>query len=289
MVLRVKVEMTRAYRRTAVTIRDNTNRRLKEVLDTMAAASWLDEKPNGGEILAQAVQRVPFTAEEAELLTGGIPRGHKNLTKATASLVKAGWMTKGRSGWAITENGLRATVAFDTVEKLVNALNNNTLIPEGTPLPEKPAEQPAAQKPAASKPAKKAANKKTAAKKTSAEAAPAPVDAAETPYAAGDMDGDQPKSVSLAGDFNTLLGGAEDWDPMHSGTQMTLEDLVWKLTLDLPAGHYSYKVAVNGSWDENYGAYGVPNGANHEFAHPGGPVSFHYSHVTKDVHRPESY
>ena len=46
------------------------------------------------------------------LLSGGIPRGHKNLTKATADLVKAGWITKGRSGWEITEDGLKATVAF---------------------------------------------------------------------------------------------------------------------------------------------------------------------------------
>lgn len=267
-----------------MTIRDNTNRRLKEVLDIMAAGSWLDEKPNGGEILAEAVKRVPFTPEEAELLTGGIPRGHKNLTKATASLVKAGWMTKGRSGWVITDNGLRATVAFTTVEQLADALGNNTPVPPGTPLPQKPAEQPVERKPA-----KKAPAKKAAAKKTPEKTAAAPVDEAPTPYAAGAVDGDQPNSVSLAGDFNSLLGASEDWDPTHASTQMNLEDSVWKLTLDLPAGHYSYKVVVNGSWDENYGAYGVPNGANHEFVHPGGPVTFHYSHVTKDVHRQESY
>lgn len=67
-------------------IRNNTNRRLKEVLDIMAAGSWLEEKPNGGVVLAEAVARIPFTKEESELLSGGIPRGHKNLTKATADL-----------------------------------------------------------------------------------------------------------------------------------------------------------------------------------------------------------
>ncbi|MFC8302830.1 glycosidase [Specibacter sp. NPDC057265] len=275
-----------------MTIRDNTNRRLKEVLDIMAAASWLDKKPNGGEILAEAVKRVPFTPEEAELLTGGIPRGHKNLTKATASLAKVGWMTKGRSGWAITDNGLRATVAFDTVEKLVDALNNNTPVPADTPPPEKPAEQPAEQKaeePAEQKAAKKAAAKKSTAKKASIQASVNSTDETAAVGVDGGASAEQPNSVSLAGDFNSLLGGSEDWDPTHDGTQMRLDESVWKLTLDLPAGHYSYKVVVNGSWDENYGAYGVPNGANHEFVHPGGPVTFHYSHVTKDVHRPDSY
>ncbi|WP_326832368.1 MULTISPECIES: hypothetical protein [Arthrobacter] len=53
--------------------RDNTNRRLKEVLDIMAAGSWLDEKPNGGAVLAEAVARIPFAKDEAELLSGGIP------------------------------------------------------------------------------------------------------------------------------------------------------------------------------------------------------------------------
>ena len=31
---------------------------------------------------------------------------------------------------------------------------------------------------------------------------------------------------------------------------------------DVPAGSYEYKVTVNGSWDENYGAGGVLNGPN---------------------------
>ena len=62
-------------------------------------------------------------------------------------------------------------------------------------------------------------------------------------------------------------------------------DGVWQLTADLPAGQYSYKAVVNGSWDENYGAFGLLDGANHEFAHDGGTVTFHYNHATKDVLR----
>lgn len=260
-----------------MSIRDNTNRRLKEVLDIMAAGSWLDEKPNGGVVLAEAAARIPFSKEESELLSGGIPRGHKNLTKATADLVKAGWITKGRGGWEITENGLRATVAFDTADKLADALSNGTLIPAGTPLPEKPAEA-AAKKPAAKKPAAK----KTTAKATSAKAA-----AAKKTESSDVVLENQPASVALAGNFGHALG-AENWDPNHPSLQMTLVNAgTWQLSAELPAGQYSFKAVVNGSWDENYGAFGVLDGANHEFAHSGGPISFHYDHATKDVLRAE--
>lgn len=244
-----------------MSIRDNTNRRLKEVLDIMAAGSWLDTKPNGGEVLAEAVARVPFTTEESELLSGGIPRGHKNLTKATADLVKAGWMSKGRSGWEITESGLKATVAFDTVEKLTAALSAGEEAPAGTPLPEKPAASSA----------------------KSTQAAAAEEDATEPSDVVLE---DQPESVALVGDFAAAIG-AENWDPSQSAVQMLLDAKhgVWKLNADLPSGHYSYKAVVNGSWEENYGAYGVHDGANHEFSHDGGPVTFHYNHATKDVLR----
>ena len=50
---------------------------------------------------------------------------------------------------------------------------------------------------------------------------------------------------------------------------------------------YEFKVAINRSWDENYGAGAVPGGANIPFTHPGGPVTFYYDHgthwVTNDV------
>ncbi|WP_449372019.1 pullulanase X25 domain-containing protein [Arthrobacter psychrolactophilus] len=69
---------------------------------------------------------------------------------------------------------------------------------------------------------------------------------------------------------------------------MTLEKSgLWQLTAELPEGQYSYKAVLNGSWDENYGAFGILDGANHEFAHAGGPVTFRYDHATKDVLRAE--
>lgn len=214
-------------------VRDSTNRRLKEVLDIMAAGSSSGESLNGGAVLAEAVARIPFTKEESELLSGGVPRGHKNLTKATAHLVKAGWMTKGRGGWEISEDGLKATVAFPTVESFTAALAQETPIPASSQRP------------------------------------------------------DQAASVALASDFAAILGAVENWDPSHNNVQMTLDAATgkWTLAADLPAGEYSYKAVVNGSWKQNYGAFGLLDGANHEFIHDGGPVSFHYDHATNDVLR----
>jgi hypothetical protein len=266
-----------------VSVRDNTNRRLKEVLDIMAAGSWTEDKPNGGEVLAEAVARVPFSGEESELLSGGIPRGHKNLTKATADLVKAGWMTKGRSGWEITEDGLKATVAFKDVDSLTAALADNTPVPADTALPTKPAAKRA--------PAKKAAAKKPVAKASKAPAKAAPKrTAVKAPAKASAVEPkNQPATVALAGDFGTVLGAVENWDPSHDSVQFKLDARsgTWSLTADLPAGHYSYKAVVNGSWNENYGAFGQLDGANHEFEHAGGAVTFHYDHATKDVLRGE--
>lgn len=260
-------------------IRDNSNRRLKEVLFILAESSWSELKPNGGEVLAEATVRVPFSEEESVLLSGGIPRGHKNLTKATADLVKAGWMTKGRGGWEITEDGLKATVAFPNVDQMTAALSDGTPVPTDTPLPKKPAAKraPAAKKPAA----------KTTAVKSSPKVTPRKAAAKAPAKEPAVVLGNQPASVALAGDFGTVLGAVENWDPRHNSVQMALDASSgkWKLTVDLPAGGYSYKAVVNGSWDENYGAFGLLDGANHEFTHDGGAVTLHYDHATKDVLR----
>ena len=57
-------------------------------------------------------------------------------------------------------------------------------------------------------------------------------------------------------------------------------DRIWRLTADLPAGKYEYKAALNGGWDENYGADGQFNGQNIVLDHPGGPVTFRYDNST---------
>lgn len=247
--------------------------RLKAVLDGLAEAAFTDQTADAREVLTAAVAAVPFDEHEATLLSGGIPRGHKALTTATAKLVKAGWMVKGRSGWAITEDGLRATVAFPTAQALAAALAEGTPVPADTPVP--------TAAPAKKKAARKAAPKKASAAKAPAAKAPAAEQAAEPLV----VDLDQPESVAIAGDFASHLGASADWEPSADAVQMGLDAASrrWVRTVDLPAGHYAFKIAINRSWDENYGAFGAFDGPNHELRHDGGPVTIAYDHVTKDI------
>ncbi|UKA54795.1 alpha amylase C-terminal domain-containing protein [Arthrobacter sp. FW305-BF8] len=92
----------------------------------------------------------------------------------------------------------------------------------------------------------------------------------------------QPDSVTVAGSLNSEMGCADDWQPACQAAFMTFDaaDRQWKLTAELPAGQYEFKAAINGSWDENYGQDGAPNGSNIVLNHDGGPVTFRYSHTT---------
>ncbi|MDN4644260.1 pullulanase X25 domain-containing protein [Arthrobacter sp. PsM3] len=294
---------------------ENTNRRLKAVLDVLAEEVWTGEKLNAGAVLGEAIARVPLNEFERELLSGGIPRGHKTLTTATAKLVKAGWLVKGRSGWTITEDGQRATVAFADPAAFAAALDAGTPVPADTPLPSEPAVKPAA-KAAAPKAAPKAAKvaEKVAGKaaklvedavapvakavrkrkapatatapaaETSTAATPAAAPAAEAPAVSVETI-EQPEAVAVAGDFNVLLGAPANWAPQYDESQMELDlvDQLWKIVADLPAGSYTFKIALNRSWDENFGAFGAFDGANHEVHHPGGLLVIHYDHRTRDI------
>ncbi|MCG2624864.1 glycosidase [Arthrobacter sp. I2-34] len=261
---------------------ENNANRLKAVLDSLAQAGE-GSKLGGSAVLAEAIARFPLNGQEGELLSGGVPRGHKTLTSATTKLVKAGWLVKGRGGWNITEDGLRATVAFPDAASLAAALADGTPVPAGTPLPEPvPAEAPEAE--AAAVPAEAVQLVEAADLAQAVELVQA---VAEESTATGPVDAafPQPAAVALAGDFGTALGCPEDWQPHFDEVQMTLDpnDQLWKLTAELPAGFYSFKAALNRSWDENYGAFGQPDGANHELHHTGGPITFRYDHRTKDV------
>ena len=50
-----------------------------------------------------------------------------------------------------------------------------------------------------------------------------------------------------------------------------------------PAGAYAYKIAIDKTWDENYGAGGALNGGNIGYTAPGGAVTFFYDHRTKNI------
>lgn len=282
----------------ATTTAENTTLRLKAVLDVLSEAVQTGEKLNAGDVLGAAIVRVPLNEQESELLSGGIPRGHKTLTTATAKLVKAGWLVKGRPGWSITEDGQRATVAFADPEAFAAALDGGTPVPADTKLPAAPAAKTAEK--AAPKAAAKAAPKRkkaeaapvaeAVAEAPAAEAPAAEVEApAETPAAEAPAESvdiiDQPDAVAVVGDFNTLLGAPENWSPEFDEVQMTLDssDQLWKLEAEIPAGFYSFKIALNRSWAENFGAFGLFDGPNHELHHEGGKLVIHYNHRTRDI------
>ncbi|MFC4398200.1 alpha-amylase family glycosyl hydrolase [Arthrobacter sedimenti] len=92
----------------------------------------------------------------------------------------------------------------------------------------------------------------------------------------------QPDSVTVAGSLNQAMGCSSQWDPACAQAKMVLDpaDRIWRLTVDLPAGKYEYKAALNGGWDENYGADGQFNGQNIVLDHPGGRVTFRYDNST---------
>ncbi|GAA1765697.1 hypothetical protein GCM10009712_12630 [Pseudarthrobacter sulfonivorans] len=303
---------------------ENTYLRLKTVLDVLTEGTWNGEARNAGEVLAEATARVPFTEHEAALLSGGIPRGHKTLTSATAKLVKAGWLVKGRSGWTISEDGMRATVAFADADAFAAALDAGTPVPADTPVPAAPAVQKApakvaaasktsgakavaAEAPAKKAPARKAPTKKAAeavgkAAKLIEEAVEPVVKAVRSrkaPATKATADGaaseplegpdeetfPQPEAVAVAGDFNTFLGAPENWAPQYDESQMDFDfsSQLWTKSTELPAGHYTFKIALNRSWDENYGAFGTFDGPNHELHHDGGTVTIRYNHRTRDI------
>src|SRR6185436_17553913 len=66
-----------------------------------------------------------------------------------------------------------------------------------------------------------------------------------------------------AGSFQQELGCPDDWQPdcLRSWLQDPDGDGIYAFeTTALPAGSYEGKVALNESWDENYGQGGTPGG-----------------------------
>ncbi len=95
-----------------------------------------------------------------------------------------------------------------------------------------------------------------------------------------------PASVSFPGSYAPLVSGVA-WEPADPAVQAADADGdgVWTLTVELPAGSYEFKAALNGAWDENYGQNGAAGGANLTFdvAEAGGLVTFIYDRATNGV------
>jgi arabinogalactan oligomer / maltooligosaccharide transport system substrate-binding protein len=83
------------------------------------------------------------------------------------------------------------------------------------------------------------------------------VNAIETAATMGD-------AIVLVGSVQDEAGCAGDWDPtcLDSGFE-GMGDGIYSVTITLPAGDYEYKVALGGSWAENYGVDGEFDGGNY--------------------------
>ena len=102
------------------------------------------------------------------------------------------------------------------------------------------------------------------------------------PHAAADHT-PAPSVVALVGSLQSELGCPGDWQPECAATVLEPVPGSRRSTehdFEVPAGAYEYKVALNGTWDENYGSGGVPDGANIPLQSQGGPITFTYDHAT---------
>ncbi|MFE6969297.1 pullulanase-type alpha-1,6-glucosidase [Isoptericola sp. NPDC057653] len=82
--------------------------------------------------------------------------------------------------------------------------------------------------------------------------------AVSTAPAAGAAD----RTATLVGSLQTELGCAQDWDPTCAASALApAGDGTFSADVDLPAGTYEYKVALDGAWDESYGREGTDENA----------------------------
>ena len=91
--------------------------------------------------------------------------------------------------------------------------------------------------------------------------------------------------VTIAGSLQSETGCPGDWQPECTATQLTYQgNGLYAGTFTVPAGSYEYKVALGGSWTENYGAGGVAGGDNIALAVTSdGPVTFVYDAISHAV------
>ena len=98
-----------------------------------------------------------------------------------------------------------------------------------------------------------------------------------------------PESVSIPGTHQDELGCPGEWEPECENTLLTYdtEDDVWQGTFEIQPGNDNdkkgprYKAALNGSWDENYGANATAGGSDIPLVvtEPT-QVKFYYDHKT---------
>ncbi|WP_395659067.1 alpha-amylase family glycosyl hydrolase [Nocardioides sp.] len=91
-------------------------------------------------------------------------------------------------------------------------------------------------------------------------------------------------SVTVAGSLQKEMGCPDDWQPGCAATHLAFDttDGLWHGTFELPAGSYDWKVAIDDSWNVNYGAGGAAGGGNLALTVPpgGGTYVFTWDPIT---------
>jgi maltose-binding protein MalE len=73
--------------------------------------------------------------------------------------------------------------------------------------------------------------------------------------------------VNLPGSYQDKAGCGGQWDPACESTAMVKgDDGKYTLTVQIPAGEYEYKVALDGAWTVNYGSDGAQDGPNYKLS-----------------------
>lgn len=92
-----------------------------------------------------------------------------------------------------------------------------------------------------------------------------------------------PDKVNIPGTLQPELGCPGPWAPDCEDTLLDYyaEWDVWFRTFELPAGNYEYKVAIDGSWAENYGGFADRDGPNIALnVSEDVTITFYYDHKT---------
>ncbi len=94
-----------------------------------------------------------------------------------------------------------------------------------------------------------------------------------------------PEDVVLVGTVQTKFGAGTDWAPADGKTKMKpIGEGKYQFKGKLKKGNYEYKIAIGGSWNENYGADGAADGANMKLSLPqDAEVTFTYDSVTHET------
>ncbi|MBP7691358.1 MAG: pullulanase-type alpha-1,6-glucosidase [Anaerolineales bacterium] len=96
----------------------------------------------------------------------------------------------------------------------------------------------------------------------------------------------EPTMVVVPGTLQTALGCSGDWqtDCAQSALTFNEDSGLWEGTFLLPAGSYEYKIAINGTWAENYGQGNKAGGPNIPLVLAAETeVTFTYDHKTHAI------